>query len=177
MKGNRQKEKVLECLEVLENIEDKETKATHQADVTESDEEYEVEKIIGHKKVRGIFHFLMRWKGFTEDDDTWEPEHALNCPAILEKYKKENRLNVPEPRRRAPLRKSAIKRPTRIVDQIIDYTEKKSGRVFRIRWKGLTSEHDTWEPEKDLTCAALIQKFMKRVKSQKENPPQKEQAF
>uniref|UniRef100_A0A1A9V1I0 Chromo domain-containing protein n=1 Tax=Glossina austeni TaxID=7395 RepID=A0A1A9V1I0_GLOAU len=130
-----------------------------------AEQEYEVEEILGHKKVHGIHHFLMRWKGFTKDHDTWEPEYALNCPDILEKYEKKNGLNLTKP----DLKKGAIKRQNRTVDKIIDYTDKRSGRVFRVRWKGFTAEHDTWEAEKDLTCAALIEKFMERIKSQKED--------
>ena len=33
-------------------------------------------------------------------------------------------------------------------------------RVFLIRWKGCTSKDDTWEPEDNLDCEDLIEKFM-----------------
>ena len=37
--------------------------------------------------------FLVRWKGYSAEHDTWEPEDNLtNCPSILEKYKKEHQL-------------------------------------------------------------------------------------
>ncbi|XP_037900534.1 LOW QUALITY PROTEIN: chromobox protein homolog 5 [Glossina fuscipes] len=145
----------------------------------EEDQEYEVEEIVGHKMVRGVFHFLMRWKGYSKDDDTWEPEYALNCPIILEKYKRKYRLNLTK-HRQAPLKKpkliaqtfqSNLKkiRMNRTVDKIIDYTEARSGRIFRVRWKGLAAKDDTWESENDLTCAYAIQKFMKRIKSQEKD--------
>lgn len=52
------------------------------------EEEYEVKDIVGHKTERGVSYFLIRWKGYTKDDDTWEPEDTLNCPDIIERYKK-----------------------------------------------------------------------------------------
>uniref|UniRef100_A0A1B0BBG0 Chromo domain-containing protein n=1 Tax=Glossina palpalis gambiensis TaxID=67801 RepID=A0A1B0BBG0_9MUSC len=146
----------------------------------EEDQEYEVEQIVGHKMVRGVFHFLMRWKGYSKDDDTWEPEYVLNCPIILEKYKRKYRLNLTK-HRQAPLKKAEINRSNlsvkskkdlnanRTVDKIIDYTEARSGRIFRVRWKGLAAKDDTWESENDLTCTYAIQKFMKRIKSQEKD--------
>ncbi|XP_058451391.1 heterochromatin protein 1-like [Malaya genurostris] len=48
--------------------------------------EYEVEKIIDvHFKRDGTREYLVRWKGFTSKDDTWEPADNLNCPHLIEK--------------------------------------------------------------------------------------------
>jgi len=35
-------------------------------------EEWEVEKILNKKKMRGVEKYLIRWKGFTAEGDTWE---------------------------------------------------------------------------------------------------------
>ena len=42
----------------------------------------------------------------------------------------------------------------------------KKGRVFRIRWKGFGPKNDTWEPEENLNCDDIIQKFLAKMKSQ-----------
>lgn len=49
-------------------------------------DEYEVEKLIGHKMKNGVRFYLVRWKGYTDEDDTWERESNLNCPEILKSY-------------------------------------------------------------------------------------------
>lgn len=49
---------------------------------------FEVEKIIHHKKKKDGMHFLVRWKFFSSNDDTWEHETNLMCPKILEEYKR-----------------------------------------------------------------------------------------
>ena len=35
-------------------------------------EEWEVEKILNKKKIRGVEKYLIRWKRFTAEGDTWE---------------------------------------------------------------------------------------------------------
>ncbi|XP_031828269.1 uncharacterized protein LOC116425137 isoform X2 [Nomia melanderi] len=65
-------------------------------EITSSDEikndkddqkEFEVEKIIEvHFKKNKTRQFLIRWKGFSSADDTWEPEENLNCPELIEKF-------------------------------------------------------------------------------------------
>lgn len=53
----------------------------------ESLKEYEVDRIIEvHFKKKGTKEFLIRWKGFSAADDTWEPEENLNCPDLIAKF-------------------------------------------------------------------------------------------
>ena len=41
------------------------------------EEKWEVERILNKRKVRGIEKYLMRWKEFTVEHDTWEKEEDL----------------------------------------------------------------------------------------------------
>lgn len=54
--------------------------------------EYEVEKLLNHKGRKPNREFLVRWKNFPPDDDTWELERNLCCPKILKEYLKKKRL-------------------------------------------------------------------------------------
>ncbi|KAK2197933.1 bifunctional Chromo-like domain superfamily/Chromo-chromo shadow domain/Chromo domain/Chromo domain subgroup/Chromo domain [Babesia duncani] len=50
------------------------------------EDEYEVEDIIDFKYIKGQPKFLVKWKGFPEEDNTWEPEDNMtNLPAFVEK--------------------------------------------------------------------------------------------
>lgn len=50
------------------------------------DDEYEVENIVDFRFVKGRPKFLVKWKGFPADDNTWEPEENMtNLPAFTEK--------------------------------------------------------------------------------------------
>ncbi|KYN38865.1 Chromobox protein like protein 5 [Trachymyrmex septentrionalis] len=67
-----------------------ETEGTDEEDSEEEKEiskEFEVERIIEVRfKKNGTKEFLIRWKGFSVSDDTWEPERNLNCPELIAKF-------------------------------------------------------------------------------------------
>jgi len=40
-------------------------------------EEWEVEKILNKRKIRGVDKYLVQWKEFTAESDIWEKEEDL----------------------------------------------------------------------------------------------------
>lgn len=57
-----------------------------------NDDSFEVADILEHKFIKSKRHFLVRWKSYGPEDDSWEPEINLQCPALLKKYIKRNNL-------------------------------------------------------------------------------------
>lgn len=52
-----------------------------------SENEYLVEKILDHrKKDNGTIEYKIKWHGFSNEFDTWEPIENLNCPELLQEY-------------------------------------------------------------------------------------------
>ena len=52
-----------------------------------SDNNYEVEAIVGRKRMKDGYKYLIHWKGFPSSEDTWEPESALNnCQDLIKEY-------------------------------------------------------------------------------------------
>jgi len=52
-------------------------------------EEWEVEKILNKKKIRGVEKYLIRWKGFTAEGDTWERrENLKNAEELIEEFER-----------------------------------------------------------------------------------------
>ena len=50
-------------------------------------EEWEVEKILNKKKIRGVKKYLIWWKGFTAEGDTWErKENLKNAEELIEEF-------------------------------------------------------------------------------------------
>ena len=45
--------------------------------MAEKAEKYSVRRISGRKQVRGRTYYLIEWKGFGVDDDSWEPDHNI----------------------------------------------------------------------------------------------------
>ncbi|PIK43400.1 putative chromodomain Y-like protein 2 [Apostichopus japonicus] len=50
-------------------------------------DEFEVGKILGKRTRNGKTKYKIRWKGFDESEDTWEPEENLtHCSDLLDDY-------------------------------------------------------------------------------------------
>ena len=53
-------------------------------------EEWKVEKILNKKKIRGVEKYLIRWKGFTVEGDTWERrENLKNMEELIKEFEQE----------------------------------------------------------------------------------------
>ncbi|KAM9189953.1 M-phase phosphoprotein 8 isoform 4-T4 [Dugong dugon] len=59
---------------------------------------FEVEKILDMKTEGGKILYKVRWKGYTSDDDTWEPEvHLEDCKEVLLEFRKKVADNKAKP--------------------------------------------------------------------------------
>jgi len=56
-----------------------------QADV-EADQHYEVDRILGHRGPAKHREFLIRWKGYSSDEDSWEPRDYIDDGPLIHQY-------------------------------------------------------------------------------------------
>jgi hypothetical protein len=140
--------------------------------------EYEVESIIASRSFKGKTKYRIRWKGFEESEDTWEPEEALSCIDLIRAFKKKNTSL----KKKAAVKKTGKKRKNYSdsdeeddsddsdygtaskksrseyeVERVLDGKINKQGKwEFFVVWKGYGPEANTWEPESNLNCPKLI---------------------
>lgn len=50
------------------------------------EQQYEVEKIMDHSVRHKEKLFMVRWKGYGSEHDSWQSEKDLDCPDLLQKY-------------------------------------------------------------------------------------------
>ena len=63
--------------------------------IIEGEEEWEVEQILNKRKVRGKDKYLVCWKGFMVESDTWEGRENLeNAKEAIEEFEKEYRRDM-----------------------------------------------------------------------------------
>merc|ERR1719186_2043535 len=74
--------------------------------------EYEVEKIVDNRRHRGIKQFRVKWKGYGDDMNTWEPEaNLVDCKEMLQAYKRaqQQEHGTRTRSRRIPQKQHAVK--------------------------------------------------------------------
>ena len=65
--------------------------------IIKGEEEFEMEKILNKRIVRGKKKFLVKWKGYTAEEDTWENKENLeNAKELVEEFEKEYGEEVKE---------------------------------------------------------------------------------
>ena len=68
--------------------------------IIEGEKEWEVERILNKQQIKGKDKYLVQWKGFTAESDTWEEKENLeNTKEAIEEYEKEYRRDMEDVRR------------------------------------------------------------------------------
>ena len=47
---------------------------------------FQAERILDHKKVRGKRFFLIKWSGWDQSHNTWEPQKNILDPLLISNY-------------------------------------------------------------------------------------------
>lgn len=130
-----------------------------------------MEAVLDEKTVKGLRHYLIRWKGYTEESDTWEPESTLDCKELIKAYKaKKNKKSDKKPRTKPKAESGSWNDNDDFeVHRIIDvYFHKNGKRDFLVSWKGYPASENSWEPEDNMDCKDLIAKYMAKVEIAKQ---------
>ena len=68
--------------------------------IIKREKEWEVERILNKQQIRGKDKYLVQWKGFMAESDTWEGKENLgNAKEAIEEFKKEYRRDIEDIRK------------------------------------------------------------------------------
>jgi chromobox protein 1 len=115
---------------------------------TETENNFVVEAIVDKRVYDGEVQYLLKWKNFPPEENTWEPSTNLNCPALLDDFEKNhpngslNRPDIPAITTQTPNKaERKIKKPRREplpdnleLDEIIGASDASGELFFLIKW-------------------------------------------
>merc|ERR1712083_151245 len=131
--------------------------------------EYSVEKVVDKRVGRnGKVEYLLKWKGYGDEDNTWEPRENLDCEDLIEafeKKRKEKRKSGATSSDASSKKKKGDEEKPRGFDRsldperIIGATDSSGELMFLIKWKGSDEADLVPAREANVKCPQTVIKF------------------
>merc|ERR1711988_153430 len=144
----------------------------------EEEEEYSVEKVVNKRVGRnGKVEYLLKWKGWPDEDNTWEPKEHLDCEDLIEEFEKKqkeknDKKKEAEKRKASASADSSSKKKKSDEDdtlrgferklkpeRIIGATDSSGELMFLIKWKGSDEGDLVPAREANVKCPQIVIKF------------------
>uniref|UniRef100_A0A7N8YFQ5 Chromobox homolog 3b n=1 Tax=Mastacembelus armatus TaxID=205130 RepID=A0A7N8YFQ5_9TELE len=129
----------------------KQTAKQRKTEETTDVQEFVVEKIIRRRISDGRVEYFLKWKGFTDAENTWEPEDNLDCPELIEEFLRNSQLSGENEEEQPELipKEELTEQETEIVtakkeekqitylepECIIGSTDRQGELMFLVKWK------------------------------------------
>uniref|UniRef100_A0A3Q3LJ68 Chromobox homolog 1b (HP1 beta homolog Drosophila) n=1 Tax=Mastacembelus armatus TaxID=205130 RepID=A0A3Q3LJ68_9TELE len=152
----------------MTSAEKKDKKADDVAEEEEEEEEYVVEKVLNRRVVKGRVEYLLKWKGFSDDDNTWEPEANLDCPDLIAEFL-QSQKSAHDGKRKAAgdLSPKYTKKQEKLrgfargldPERIIGATDSTGELMFLMKWKNSDEADLVPAKEANVKCPQVVISF------------------
>jgi len=138
-------------------------------------EEYSVEKVLQKRTRNGKVEYFLKWKGYTDADNTWEPEENLDCPELISAFednqkKREAAANEAKKRKAndsIEAKTSAKKKSDRkegfdrglVPERIIGATDTSGELMFLMKWKDTDEADLVPAKQANVKCPQIVIQF------------------
>ena len=138
-----------------ELIKEYENKKKSQQNGDDDDEEFVIEKIVDERGTGKKKEYLVKFKDYGDDDNTWTSKDDVSSELIKEYENKKKKDSQPEQNG-----------DEYEIEKIVEERTVGKNKEYLVKWKGWKDEDNTWEPKENLT-AAIIKKYEAEAKKQK----------
>merc|ERR1712042_151974 len=145
------------------------------SDGEEEEEEYSVEKILDKRTKGGKVEYLIKWEGYPDSENTWEPQDNLDCPDIISAFEaKRGKKDDPKKRKKEAEAPSAKKKKAADDDddsrprgfdrglqpeRIIGATDTSGELMFLMKWKDSDEADLVPSRQANIKCPQIVIQF------------------
>ncbi|XP_012691504.1 chromobox protein homolog 3a [Clupea harengus] len=141
-------------------------------------EEFVVEKVMDQRVVNGKVEYFLKWKGFSDADNTWEPEENLDCPELIAAFhvaqkgvvekpdsnKRKTSTDEPETEESKAKKKKESEKPRGFArnlepERIIGATDSSGELMFLMKWKDSDEADLVPAREANTRCPQVVISF------------------
>merc|ERR1712020_128081 len=125
----------------------------------EDEEEYSVEKVLDKRVGKnGKTEYLLKWKGYGDEDNTWEPRENLDCMDLIETFEKKRKEETEGKKKDDDDKPRGFDRSLD-PERIIGDTDSSGELMFLIKWKGSDEADLVPAREANVKCPQTVIKF------------------
>ncbi|UYV69533.1 CBX1, partial [Cordylochernes scorpioides] len=154
----------------------KKTKSKDEASTNDEPEEFTVEKVLDKRIRQNRVEYFLKWKGYPDSENTWEPSENLDCPELIQAFEDKRKEEQKKDKKRkvngaemdfSSKKKKKVEEDNRQrgfdrgldPEKIIGATDSGGELMFLIKWKG--SDEADLVPARiaNVKCPQVVIKF------------------
>ncbi|XP_048191378.1 chromobox protein homolog 3-like [Perognathus longimembris pacificus] len=128
---------------------------------------FAVEKIVGRRVVEGKVEYLLKWKGYSDADNTWEAEENLHCPDLIETFLNSHNVSLSDSSTSNEQRDSGDNARGfargQEPERIIGAQQSSGGLMFMMKWKDSDETELVPAKEANVRCPQMVIAFYEEI--------------